>query len=57
MTNLTYDEAIKKYLGEPLGMNATSTLTGEAQEANAVILPGGILQGSAWGSNNQLVAG
>ena len=57
MTNMTYDAAIKKYLAEPLGLNATSTLAGEAQEANAVILPGGIYEGSNWGVDNQVLAG
>lgn len=57
MTNLTYDEAIKKYLAEPLGLNVTATIAREAQEANAVILPGGVLEGSNWGIDNQVLAG
>lgn len=57
MTNMTYDAAVKKYIAEPLGMNTTGTIAREAQEANAVILPGGILEGSNWGVDNQVLAG
>lgn len=56
-TNLTYDEAIKTYLAEPLGMNVTSSIAREAQEANAVIMPPGIQEGSNWGIDNQVLAG
>ena len=56
MTNLTYDEAVKKYVAEPLGMNVTGTIAGDAQEANAVVLEGSLAE-SNWGIDNQVLAG
>lgn len=57
MTNLTYDAAVKKYIAEPLGMNTTGSIAGEAQEANAVFRPGGYINGSNWAVDNQALAG
>lgn len=55
ITGLPYDEAVKRALSEPLGLNATGSYKVTGKDINAIILPGGTNL-SSWGYDNQVAA-
>lgn len=57
LTGLTYDEAIRSILAEPLGLNDTSAVVPEEGEVNGFARPGVPGIDTAWGFDNVLIAG
>lgn len=56
MSNSSIDEAIRTILGEPLGLDSTSTIEPESEGLNALIMPGDVTT-SSWAFDNQIFAG
>lgn len=55
MTNLSYSDAVRTLIAEPLGLEDTSTLVPERMELDAVALPGDETV-SSWNLDSQLNA-
>lgn len=55
MTNMTYEKAVQKILGQALHLNSTTTFAPTGKDLNAVVISEGPGL-SSWGYDNQLSA-
>lgn len=53
ITGLSYNDALKTLLAEPLGLTGTAAVEPKGDDLNALVMPGM----SSWGSDNHIIAG
>ena len=49
LSGLPYNDALHELLGKPLSLNGTSSILPPDEDLNAVILPAGPSEATAWG--------
>ena len=56
LSGLPYNDALHELLGKPLSLNGTSSILPPDEDPNAVILPAGPSEATAWGLDNPISA-
>jgi CubicO group peptidase (beta-lactamase class C family) len=56
LSGLPYNDALHELLGKPLSLNGTSSILPPDEDLNAVILPAGPSEATAWGLDNPISA-
>lgn len=56
LTGLSYNDALKKLLGEPLGLNSSTSIEPKGKDRNVLAIPGPP-EVSSWGRDKQVIAG
>ncbi|KAI6753779.1 hypothetical protein HG531_005948 [Fusarium graminearum] len=56
LTGLSYNDALKKLLGEPLGLNSSTSIEPKGKDRNVLAIPGPP-EVSSWGQDKQVIAG
>ncbi|QPC69263.1 hypothetical protein HYE68_000015 [Fusarium pseudograminearum] len=56
LTGLSYNDALKKLLGKPLGLNSSTSIEPMGKDRNVLAIPGPP-EVSSWGQDKQVIAG
>ncbi|PTD01230.1 Beta-lactamase-like protein [Fusarium culmorum] len=56
LTGLSYNDALKKLLGKPLGLNSSTSIEPMGKDRNVLAIPGSP-EVSSWGQDKQVIAG